>query len=149
MKIILLTRLIFCTGELRNELQGFTNSTIFSDYILSSKKHFRVSFQARIPANLVQNLIQPIVPLLLVSSINYQTEIFFAAVEHVFEWNFWIFIQLNTELPHPQSYLNFHLCEIWRFHPGRSSKLYTGQLLWSCGHIHIYTGMTSLIYFQM
>ena len=41
------------------------------------KKHFRVSFQARIPANRVQNLIQLIVPLLLVSSIHYQSEKFF------------------------------------------------------------------------
>jgi len=55
------------------------------------KKHFRVSFQARIPANRVQNLIQLIVPLLLVSSIHYQSEKFF----RICRTRFWMEL-LNT-----------------------------------------------------
>ena len=55
-----------CIDSCNNSCIDF--NAIFYRNISSSIKHFRVSFQAQIHANLVQNLIQLIALLLLVST---------------------------------------------------------------------------------
>ena len=77
-----------CIDSCNNSCIDF--NAIFYRNISSSIKHFRVSFQAQIHANLVQNLIQLIALLLLVSTKN-QSQIFFAIIEHVFEWKFRVY----------------------------------------------------------